>query len=218
MKENVVKDKSYAFALIKVAIVDDHKMVVDSLSRMINDSGIAQITGMYYDLKSCREGLAKEMPEVLLLDIELPDGDGVDFCAEAKKSFPGLKIIMLTSYKEFNIVKHALHNGALGYILKNANIEEIFAGIETVSRGEQFLCEDIDSLLKDKKNTKAVWLTQKEKEVLQYAAYGHSVKKTADLMSCGKETVRFHRKNLFVKFQAKNIAEVVKKGYERKLI
>ena len=218
MKENVVKDKSYAFALIKVAIVDDHKMVVDSLSRMINDSGIAQITGMYYDLKSCREGLAKNMPEVLLLDIELPDGDGVDFCAEASKSFPGLKIIMLTSYKEFNIAKHALHNGALGYILKNADPEEIFAGIEAVSRGEQFLCEDIDLLLKDKKDTKAIWLTQREKEILQHAAYGRTAKETSDLMFCHVETVKTHRKNLFLKLQAKNIAELIKKGYEMKLI
>ena len=162
--------------------------------------------------------MAKETSQVLLLDIELPDGDGVDFCAEAKKSFPGLKIIMLTSYKEFNIAKHALHNGALGYILKNTDPEEIFAGIETVSRGEQFLCEDINLLLRDKKDTQAVWITKREKEVLQHAAYGHTVKETSNLMICHIETVKSHRKNLFLKLQAKNIAELIKKGYEMKLI
>jgi DNA-binding NarL/FixJ family response regulator len=204
--------------MINVQIVDDHKIVVESLSRMINESGIAQVTGKYYDLKSCREGLAKETPDVLLLDIELPDGDGVDFCAEAKKSHPGLKIIMLTGYKEFNIAKHALHNGALGYVLKNADPEEIFIGIETVSHGEQFLCEEIDLLLQDKKDTKAIWLTTREKEILKYTADGHTAKETANLIFRDMETVKTCRKNLFLKLKVKNMAELIKKGHEMKLI
>lgn len=204
--------------MITVQIADDHKMVVESLSRMISESGIARVTGKYYDLKSCRKGLAKETPDVLLLDIELPDGDGVDFCAEAKKNYPQLKIIILTSYKEFNIARHALYNGALGYVLKNADPEEIFAGIETVSRGKQFLCEEIDLLLKERKDTKAIWLTNREKEILKHTADGRTVKETADLIFRDVETVKTCRKNLFLKLEAKNMAELVKKGYEMKLI
>ena len=204
--------------MITVQIVDDHKVVVESLSRMINESGLARITGKYYDLQSCRKGLAKEIPDVLLLDIELPDGDGVDFCAEAKKNYPTLKIIILTSYKEFNIAKHALHNGAMGYVLKNADHEEIFTGIETVNRGEQFLCEEINLLLQDKKDTKTVWLTNREKEVLRYTADGYTVKEIADLIFRDPETVKTCRRNLLLKFEAKNMAELIKKGYEMRLI
>jgi DNA-binding NarL/FixJ family response regulator len=204
--------------MIDVQIVDDHKIVVESLSRMINESGIAQVTGKYYDLKSCREGLSKETSDVLLLDIELPDGDGVDFCAEVRKNYPKLKIIMLTGYKEFNIAKHALHNGALGYVLKNADPEEIFIGIETVNRGEQFLCEEIDLLLQDKKDMKAIWLTNREKEILKYTADGYTAKETANLIFRDMETVKTCRKNLFLKLKAKNMAELIKKGHEMKLI
>jgi DNA-binding NarL/FixJ family response regulator len=204
--------------MIEIQIVDDHKIVVESLSKMINESGIAQVTGKYYDLKSCRNGLDREASGVLLLDIELPDGNGVDFCTEARKNYPGLKIIMLTSYKEFNIAKHALHNGALGYVLKNADLEEIFAAIETVNRGEEFLCEEIDLLLKYKKNTKVIWLTNREKEILKYTANGYTAKETADLISRNIETVKTCRKNLFIKLNAKNMAELIKKGYEMKLI
>ncbi|MDR1556396.1 MAG: response regulator transcription factor [Tannerellaceae bacterium] len=204
--------------MIDIQIADDHKMVVESLSRMINESGVAQVTGKYYDLKSCREGLTQGIPGILLLDIELPDGDGVDFCAEAKKNYPGLRIIMLTSYKEFNIARHALHNGALGYVLKNAEPEEIFAGIQAVSRGEQFLCEEIDLLLKDKKDTKATWLTNREKEILRYTADGCTAKETAELIFRDVETVKTCRKNLFLKLQVRNMAELIKKGYEMKLI
>ena len=131
--------------MITVSILDDHKVLVKSLSKLINDSGIAHVTDVYYSISSGRSGLAKALPDVLLLDIGLPDGDGVEFCAELMKDYPALKIIMLTSYREFNVAKRALYNGALGYVLKNSEPEEIFAGIEAVSQGEKFLCEEIDN-------------------------------------------------------------------------
>jgi DNA-binding NarL/FixJ family response regulator len=143
---------------ITLSIVEDQKLMAKSLSKMINESDAIRVLSVYYDLKSCYEGLLKESPDILLLDIGLPDGDGVDFCAEVTKLYPALKVIILTGYKEFNIVKHALLNGASGYILKNAEPAEMFAGIEAVTRGEQFLCDEIDLLLKDKKEAGIIWL------------------------------------------------------------
>jgi DNA-binding NarL/FixJ family response regulator len=204
--------------MVNLQIVDDHKMVVNSLSKMINESGIAQVTATYYDLTSCRLGLAKILPDVLLLDIGLPDGDGVDFCAEIKKDYPELKIIMLTTYKEFNIAKRALHNGALGYILKNAESEEMLAGIEMVSRGEQFLCDEINLLLRTKRNEEVIWLSNREKEILKYIAEGYTTKEIADKIFRDAETIKTYRSNLLIKLDAKNTAELVKKGYEMKLI
>lgn len=204
--------------MVNLQIVDDHKMVVESLSKLINDSGKARVTEVYYDLESCRRGLSGTIPDMLLLDIGLPDGDGVDFCAEIKKIYPELKIIMLTTYNEFSIAKRALHNGALGYILKNAESEEMLAGIETVSSGKQFLCEEIDILLKDKKNEDIVWLSNREKEVLKYIAEGNTTKEIAGLICRDTETIRTYRRNLLIKLNAKNTAELIKKSYEMKLI
>lgn len=204
--------------MINLQIVDDHRMVVESLSKLINESGRAKVTDVYYDLESCKAGLKKIIPDVLMLDIGLPDGDGVDFCKEIKKDYPSLKIIMLTTYKEFSIAKRALHNGALGYILKNAECEEMLAGIETVNRGKPFLCEEIDILLKDRKNEDVVWLSNREKEVLVHIANGYTTKEIADFICRDIETVRTYRRNLLIKLNAKNTAEVVKKGYETKLI
>lgn len=204
--------------MINLQIVDDHKVVVESLKKLINESGIALVTDVYYDLESCRLGLEKTLPDILLLDIGLPDGDGVDFCAEIIKHYPGLKIIMLTTYKEFSIARRALHNGAYGYILKNAESEEMLTGIETVSRGEQFLCEEINLLLKEKRSEKVVWLANREKEILKYIADGYTTKEIADLIFRDIETVRTHRRNLLIKLDAKNTAVMVKKGYEMKLL
>ncbi|MDR1809817.1 MAG: response regulator transcription factor [Prevotella sp.] len=204
--------------MLNIQIVDDHKLLTDSLSRIINESDTARITKIYYDLESCRQGLAKEIPDILLLDIELPDGNGVDFCAEATKICPGLRIIMLTSYKEFNLAKHALHNGALGYILKNSEPEELLAGIKAVGMNEQFLCEEIDLLLKDKGTEEAVWLTNTEKLVLKHIADGYTRKEIAALFHRDEETIKTHWRNLLVKLKAKNTAELVKKGYEMRLV
>jgi DNA-binding NarL/FixJ family response regulator len=204
--------------MINVQIVEDEKLPAHSLSLMINQSEIATITGVYHNLKACRESLPKKIPDILLLDIKLPDGDGVDFCAEITKSFPDLKVIMLTSYKAFNLAKHALHNGALGYILKNSEPEEFFAGIETVNAGKQFLCEEIDLLLREKRHEKVVWLTNMEKKVLQYIVDGYTRKKIAELLFRNEETIKTHWRNLLFKLNAKNTAELVKICYEEKLI
>ena len=204
--------------LIKLSIVDDHKLVVDSLSKLINESGIAKITNVYYNLKSCQVGLDKELPDVLLLDIGLPDGDGVKFCSEIMKIYPDLKIIMLTSYKEFNIAKRALHYGALGYILKNSEIEEMLIGIETVSEGKQFLCEEINILLKEKRNEEVIWLANREREILGYIAEGYTSKEIGNILFISEETVRTYRRNLLIKLNARNTAEAVKKGFDMKLL
>jgi len=204
--------------MINVAIADDHKMVVNGLIKIINESATARVADVYYDLKSCEQGLLKSLPDVLLLDIALPDGDGVDFCSRMKKAHSGLKIIMLTSYKEFNVAKRALRNGALGYVLKNAEPEEIFAAIETVDNKEQFLCEEMDILLKKKKNEKVIWYSEREKQILQDIADGFTTKEIGDRIFRDEDTVKTHRKNLLIKLNAKNTSEMIKKACEQNLV
>jgi len=204
--------------MITIKIVDDHKLVVESLSKLINESGIAQVTDVYYDIQSCRKGLIEDLPDILLLDIGLPDGDGVEFCGELAKRYPALKIIMLTTYKEFSIAKRALHNGAMGYILKNSESEELLAGITMVNNGEQFLCEEIDILLKKKRHEEVAYFTNREREVLKYISEGLTSKEIGARIFRDEETVRVNRRNLLLKIVAKNTAEAVKKGIEMKLI
>jgi len=203
---------------IRVAIVDDHKMVVKSLSKLIDESDDVTVSDVYYDIKSSRKGLAKRLPDLLLLDVGLPDGDGVEYCAELTKTFTGIKIIILTSYKEFNVAKRALHNGARGYILKNAEPEEIFAGIETVNQGELFLCEEIDIMLKEKKDVQVTWFSPREKEVLQDIADGLTTREIAKKIFRDDETVKTHRRNLLIKLDAINTAVMIKKACEQNLV
>ncbi len=125
---------------------------------------------------------------------------------------------MLTCYKEFNIARHALHNGALGYVLKNSDPEEIFAAIEAVGRGERFLCEQIDTLLDEKKDEPVIWLTKREKEILGHMADGLTTREISERVISGVEGVRYHRKNLMFKFGARNMVQLIRRAVEMKLI
>ncbi len=204
--------------LINVAIVDDHRMLVEGIVKAISESGVATVTGTYHSLAECRIGLARSLPEVLLLDIHLPDGNGVEFCTELRELYPQLKILMLTSFGELSIPRRALHNGAMGYVLKNALIEEVIEGIVAVHAGEEFLCDEISRMMKKTCAGQAVWLTSREKEMLQLIAKGFSNPEIAQMILLSEETVKTYRKNLLLKFQARNSVDMVLQAIEQKLI
>ncbi|MDR1173056.1 MAG: response regulator transcription factor, partial [Bacteroidales bacterium] len=181
--------------LIKVAIVDDHYIVLDGMEKIIAESDIAILTGKTGTVAGCRKMLKAGQPDVLMLDVGLPDGSGMDLCPELKAEYPAMNILMLTSYAEYTVILHTLNNGASGYILKNATPEEIVEGICAVASGKRFLCEEADMLLK-KERDKHVILTRQERELLKLLAAGHTSKEIAEKMNLGYETIRSYRRNL----------------------
>ncbi len=203
--------------LITVVIVDDHKILVEGLSRLINDSGIAQVIRVGHSAKECRSLLRRELPDVLLLDIELPDGNGVDLCAELKQTYPGLKILALTSYGEYPVIRRMLESGAMGYILKNAMAEEIYEGIVTVAAGDTFLCHEVDVLLRRKDNDE-LWLSPSEQRLLKLIVEGYTNPEIADKLCLSLKTVKGYRQNLLFKLGAKNTSVLVGMAIKQKLV
>lgn len=204
--------------MIKVNITDDHRIVVESLSKILNEScDDIKVERCFYDIESCLKGLKAEIPDVLLLDIQLPDGDGVEFCAKLKAKHPDMKVIMLTSFSESSIVKRSLGSGAKGYILKNVDINELIEGIRIVNDGKTYISKDIRATIDHTKES-AIWLTNRERQILALLAEGLSTAEIAQKLSRDEETVRSHRKNIMLKLNAKNIAEAVRIGIEKRLI
>ena len=203
--------------MINVAIVDDHRIVIDGLEKIINESEIAALTGKAYTIEGCWKMLAESQPQVLMLDIGLPDGSGIDVCPQIKEQYPNVNILILTSYAEYTVISHVLNNGASGYILKNAMPEEILEGIRTVALGQQFLCEEIDILIKNG-NNQSIELTRREKELLQLVKQGYSSSEIADKLYLGYATVRSYRKNLYLKLGAHNTPQLLKKAIELQFV
>jgi DNA-binding NarL/FixJ family response regulator len=203
--------------MIKVAVVEDHRIVVDGLEKIITESGIAQLTGKAFNITECWKMLAKLQPNVLLLDVGLPDGSGIELCPQIKEKYPAIQILMLTNYAELNTIMRALDGGATGYILKNAMSEEIIEGIRVVASGERFLCEEVNVLLK-KREAHPVRLTRREQELLRLIATGCTNSEIADKMCLGYETIKSYRKNLIFKLNVHNTAQLVKIAIEQRLI
>jgi DNA-binding NarL/FixJ family response regulator len=203
--------------MITVHITDDHKMLVEGLCVSINDSGIAIVTGTSYTLADCRNALAFQRPDILLLDLNLPDGSGITFCTEIRQKYPDLKILVLTTHDEYSIAKQVIDNGASGYILKNSLSEEVIAGIEAVMNGEIFLCEEIDIMMK-KPREQPIWLTSREQELLRLMIDGYTNQEIANKVFLSIETIKTYRKNLILKLGARNSMMLVKLAIEKKLI
>ncbi|MDR2919837.1 MAG: response regulator transcription factor [Tannerella sp.] len=203
--------------MIQVAIIDDHTIVTDGLEKLINESEIARVTQKAYSVAGCWELLRNGQPDVLLLDISMPDGNGIELCPKIKEKYPQVKILMLTSYGELATITRALDAGADGYILKNSMPEEMYEGICAVAAGERFLCEEVDILLKSSKSS-LLELTRRELELLQLIVAGYTLPELADKMCLGYQTVRSYRKNLNIKLNAHNTAQLVQNAKALKLV
>lgn len=203
--------------MISVHIADDHAMVVELLIPVINDSGTACVTGYSLKLSDCRKALATNLPDVLLLDINMTDGDGIVFCAEIHKLYPQLKIIGLTSHDEYSSVILMLKNGASGYITKSEAVSEVLEAVEAVMRGEIYISRKMEQIIR--KTTKPeISLTPREKEVLQMMSKGMSNPQIAEQLKVALSTVLSFRKKLNLKLKASNPVELVGNARKEGLI
>ena len=203
--------------MIKVAIVDDHPLLIEGLKNLISASGVAVVTKTAINGKDCLRMLSFEQPDVLLLDINLPDISGIDLCKEIHGQWPLVNIMALTSFGEYTIVRKMLDNGARGYLLKNAMPEEIIEGIESVFLGKLFLCHEIDLFMK-RGADRHIFLTPRETDLLRLIVQGFTNHEIAEKLFLGVETINSYRKNLLFKLNARNTAVLVKMAIEEKLI
>lgn len=203
--------------MISVHIADDHAMVVELLIPLINDSGIARVTGFSLKLSDCRKVLASNLPDVLLLDINMPDGNGIVFCTEIHRLYPQLKIIGLTSHDEYSSVILMLKNGASGYITKSEAVSEVLEAIEAVMCGDIYISRQMEQIIR--KTTKpAISLTPREKEVLQMVSKGMSNPQVAGQLEVALSTVLSFRKKLNLKLKASNPVELIANARKEGLI
>jgi DNA-binding NarL/FixJ family response regulator len=204
----------------KVLIVEDHPIVSDSLFRLINESfenttcvhattgtkGLSYLNGNHF--------------HIVLLDINLPDMSGIDFCNEAKARFPDLKVLVVTSMAQRHIIEKAVQAGAKGFVLKTSDIKDITEGIRQVMDGNSYFGTGVRELMTGHSvsGTSEPLITRRESEILRLIADGFTNQQIADKLFIGSSTVDSHRKNLLIKFDARNTASLVKTAIEKGLI
>jgi DNA-binding NarL/FixJ family response regulator len=216
-KQSLNSKPSGKISCISLIIVEDHPVVVEGLQIMFNSSGKYCVEGVAGTGKECFQLLEWFKPDVLLLDINLPDISGIDLCKLILNKYPSQKILALTTYNERVFIQQMLDNGAFGYVLKNASSEEIMEGVDEVSKGNKFLCADAENLLK-KTQENELMITRRESSVLKLLAEGFTNLEIAEKLFISPLTADSHRKNLIVKLQARNTASLIKIASDKGLV
>ncbi len=198
----------------KVFIVDDHYMVIEGIRSLLQNEKDIELTGHAMNAASCLAFLNRQLPDVILMDINLPDISGIELCKEVKTKYPSVFIIGLSTFNQQSFIQKMMDNGASGYVLKNATQEELTSAIETVMKGKTYLSEEASHTLR-KDNASAIVLTRREKEVLELIANGMTNAEIAQKLFISVTTVDTHRKNLLAKFETKNTAALIKIAVSR---
>lgn len=187
---------------------------------MLSSCTDIKVIATYLDGKSLMEGVHLAQPDVLLLDINMPDMRGEEIVLLLRKSFPDIKILTLTNFDNTLYANNMLQNGAMGYLLKNTDRETLIKAIKTVYSGRKFLSEEMKGRVDDfqkkvnRKTSAKSSLTPRETEILRLLARGYSNQQIADTLFLSKRTVENYRLNLSLKLDAKNTAGLVKYAIE----
>ncbi len=202
---------------IKVFIVDDHYMVIEGIRSLLQNERSIEWTGHATNAASCLAFLRQEQPDVILMDINLPDINGIDLCKEVKQKYPSVFIIGLSTFNQLSFIQKMMDSGASGYVLKNASQEELMEAIETAAKGKTYFSDEASKTLQ-KSESASVILTRREKEVLELIAEGLTNNVIAQKLFISPATVDTHRKNLLAKLEAKNTASLVRIATQLQLI
>lgn len=202
---------------IKVFIVDDHYMVIEGIRSLLQNEKDIEWTGHATNAASCLSFLQNQLPDVLLMDISMPDKSGIDLCKEVKEKYPSVFIIGLSTFNQQSFIQKMMDNGASGYVLKNATQEELMEAIEIVAKGKTYLSDEVSKVLR-KQDDAGIVLTRREKEVLELIAEGMTNNEIAAKLFIAVTTVDTHRKNLLAKLEAKNTASLVRLATQLQLI
>jgi len=203
---------------IKVFITDDHYMIVEGIRSLLQFEKDIEWMGHAMNAASCLAFLQQQQPDVILMDINLPDKSGIDLCKEVKAKYPSIQIVGLSSFNQQSFIQKMMDNGASGYVLKNATREELTEAIETVMRGQKYLSLDAVSTILKNEDSKIPVITRREKEVLLLIAEGLTNIEIGEKLFISTTTVDTHRKNLMAKFEAKNTATLIRLAAQYKFI
>lgn len=209
--------------MIQIAITDDHTIVIEGIKTMLKSNKEIEVLQSFENLKDTFENLNSGV-RVLLLDINLPDGNGINACKELLGKHPDLKIIALTNFEDTVFIKQILKNGAMGYLLKNTDKKELTEAIKFVVEGKRYLPKNIsDILLNDaigiqNSNYFIPKLTIREKEILNLIIQEFTTEEIALKLFVSAKTVESHRSNLIQKLGVKNSAGLVRVAFEKGLV
>ncbi|MFN3322823.1 MAG: response regulator [Bryobacteraceae bacterium] len=203
---------------ITVLLVDDHSLVRKGFRRLLEDeSGIRVVGEASNGLEAVAEAV-RLSPRVIVMDMAMPELDGIQATIEIRRKLPGAAILVLSMYSEENYIRNAFQAGALGYLLKNAIEVDLTAAIKAVAAGRRYLTQGLTIPPAEEAPDGLDRLTQRERQVLQLIAQGHSNKEIAALLGLSVNTVAVHRANIMDALEIHKTADLVRFAIRKGLV
>ncbi|WP_268036576.1 response regulator [Algoriphagus sp. PAP.12] len=210
--------------MINVLIADDHQLFIDGLKAMLQGVNGIRVIGEANNGKEAVSFCSQNEVDLVIMDVNMPEMDGVEATKELCKRDSRLKILGLSMHLDRNYISDMLKSGANGYLLKNTGKGDLLKAIKTLNRGDSYVSDEVNKLLLNSffKNTSRYQvdekLSEREAQVLGCIANGLTTLEIGEQLFISKNTVETHRKNLLYKLKAKNTAELVNNAYIKGLI
>lgn len=209
----------------RILLVDDHEIVRLGLKALLERHPNFEVVAEAGTAREAIEKVESHKPDVVVMDIRLPGGSGIEACGEISDRFPETKVIMLTSYAEDEMLFSAIRAGAAGYVLKQIGGEDLVRAIEAVGRGEALLdpavtqrvFQEVRKAAKDEEASAFSALTQQEKHVLLLVSEGKTNREIAKALFLGEGTVRNYVSSILSKLGVSNRAEAAAFAVEHNL-
>jgi len=207
---------------VKLLIVDDHPIFRDGIRMTVEKIDGIDVIGEAANGKEALEILSKQRVHVVLMDIKMPEMDGIEATRLIKSKYPLIHVIAITLFGEEKYVESMLEAGADAFILKNIDRNGLRKAIASVSDGKQYFSEELMPFFTNKflgkDKASAINLTPREKEVLHFIAEGYTNHEIADKLNVSQRTVANHRANLLQKTETKNTATLLAFAIKNNLI
>jgi len=202
----------------RIIIVDDQRMFTEGLKALIHQDKRFKVVAQVDDCESLVSALKNNRCDLVIVEISMSNGDGLSIIREIRKRYSKIKILVLTMLKDHEHFKHAIANGASGYVLKEESFEQLLLAIKLVLKGKRFVSKEVATLITDRyvrsiedfKIPSLEVLTKRELRVLELIAQGRANKNIASVLSLSTRTVETHRANLTNKLGIKSTAGLVK--------
>lgn len=214
---------------IRIFLVDDHQLVRDGIKALLIGADNLEIIGEASTGKECFEKIAQNQPDVLILDISLPDTTGIEITKRITVEYPGMRVLILSMYTNEDFIFNSVKAGARGYLPKNTSREELLSAITAIYEGEEFFADSISRIMlrsyvrKAKEEESAptrqtIPLTSREIEILKLFAEGFINKEISDQLDISIRTVETHKNHIMKKLELKSTVELIKFAIKNKFV
>jgi len=202
----------------KILLVDDHKILRDGICSLVKGYDDIEVIGEAPDGKTALEMVRKLRPDLVIMDISMPDMNGIDATRRIRSEYPDIKVIALSMHHDKQFVSEIFRAGASGYLIKDSAFDELDHAIRVVMSGKTYINPHIASIVVESLISQSAaptpqsfaLLTEREREVLQLIAEGRSTKQIAFDLSVSSKTVESHRRQVMGKLNIRSVAELTK--------